>query len=414
MKRKHVFALAFLLCTAGVTNAGSGRYAVKAGRIYTGTGQIIENGILLIEDGKIVNLGSGLAVPAGFSLVDFSRYNVLPGLVDAHTHFGEVPFPDNIRTSDFNENSQALTPMVDIRDSLNYWAPTTFDLALAAGVTTMVALPGSSNIIGGIGTVVKTAGKDLKNRILRPEGILKIALGENPKSSGKSNNRQPRTRMGVRFLLWKSFEEAQEYKKEWDLYLQDPAGRAKPELDLAKEPLRLALEKKMPLHIHCARADDILMACDLAATFGLDVSLDHAYEGYLIADEIALLKIPVITGPDLSGWENGKDPEFPVNLTGILAEAGVKTAIMTDGIHHCDLLLQAAYAVKLGMKESDALRAITLTAAEIAKVDRRVGSLEPGKDADFVVIEGPPLEVTTRVVAVYIEGEKMFEREEGR
>lgn len=346
-------------------------------------------------------------------MVDFGRFNLLPGLVDSHTHFGATPFPDNIRTIDINENSQALTPMVDIRDALNYWPPTTFDLALAAGVTSIVALPGSSNVIGGIGTVVKTAGKDVKKRFLRPEGILKIALGENPKSSGKSNKRLPRTRMGVRFLLWKSFEEAREYKKDWDLYLQDPAGHAKPELDLAKEPLRLALEKKMPVHIHCARADDILMACDLAATFGLDVSLDHAYEGYLIADEIASRKIPVITGPNLEGWENGRDPEFPVNLTGILTEAGVKTAIMTDGILHCDLLLQASYAVKLGMKEADALRAITLTAAEIAKVDRRVGSLEPGKDADFVVIEGSPFEVTTRIVAVYLEGEKMFEREEG-
>jgi imidazolonepropionase-like amidohydrolase len=414
MKRKFVFLIVLFLLFTRVPRAENSRMAVKAERIYVGNGQIIKNGLLLIENGKIVKTGSNLSVPEGYDLYDFGKLLVIPGLVDSHTHIGEIPFPENLRTSDLNESSQALTPMADIRDALNYWAPTTFDLALAAGVTTVVALPGSSNVIGGIGTVVKTAGKELQKRMLRPEGILKIALGENPKSSGKANSRTPRTRMGVRFLLWKSFLEAREYKEKWDRYLQNSSKYPKPDLDLAKEPLRLALERKIPVHIHCARADDILIGCDLAKEFGLDVSLDHVYEGYLVADELAKRGIPVITGPDLSGWELGTEPKLPVNVSGILADAGVKVAIMTDGVHFCDLLLQASYAIRLGMKETDAMKAITLNAAEIAKVGYRVGSLEPGKDADFVVIDGPPFEVATRVVAVYIEGKKMYAGEEGR
>ena len=412
MKRKFIFLVISCLAFSGGVKADSGRIAVKAARIFLGNGLTLENGLLLIENGKIVKTGTNISIPETYTLNDFGKLSVMPGLVDSHTHIGELPFPDNLGTSDFNESSQTLTPMVDIRDALNFWTPTTFDLALAAGVTTVVCLPGSSNVIGGIGTVVKTAGKDLRQRMLRPEGILKIAMGENPKSSGKSNSRAPRTRMGVRFLLWKSFQEAREYKEKWDKHLQNPGKYTKVDLDLAKEPLRLALERKMPLHIHCARADDILIACDLAKEFGLDVSLDHVYEGYLIAEELARRGIPVITGPDLSGWELGTEPEFPINVSGILADAGGKVAIMTDGVHFCDLLLQASYAVRLGMKETDALKAITLNASEIAKVDHRVGSLETGKDADFIVIDGPPFEVATRVVSVYIEGEKMYGREE--
>jgi imidazolonepropionase-like amidohydrolase len=319
---------------------------------------------------------------------------------------GEIPFPEDIRTSDFNESNQALIPMVDIRDSLNYWVPTTFELAIASGITTVMVLPGSSSVIGGIGTVVKTAGEDIEHRILRPQGILKMAMGMNPKSAGKRGKRVPLTRMGVRYLMWKSFHEAKEYKEKWDLYLKNPKKYDKPDLDHAKEPLRQAIEGKMPVHIHCVRSDDIITACNLAREFGLDVSLAHVYEGYLVADELAKRGIPVVIGPGLSGWLRGTKPDFPVNLSGILADAGVKVAIMTDAIHFSDLLLQGSYAVKLGMDETEVMKAITINAAEIMKVEERVGSLEEGKDADFVVLDGPPFEVTTRVLKVFIEGKK--------
>jgi imidazolonepropionase-like amidohydrolase len=410
--KRYISILLFLLLWATFVHGGESKLAIKAGKIYTGLGRVIHNGVLLIENGKIIGADDTLSIPQDFKVYDFSSKVVIPGLIDAHSHVGEVPFPDNIRTSDFNESSQALTPMVDIRDSLNYWSPTTFELALASGVTTVMALPGSSNVIGGIGTVLKTAGDTIHKRILRPQGVLKMAMGMNPKSAGKRNNRVPKTRMGVRFLMWKSFNEAKQYKEKWDKYLKDPNKQKKPELDISKEPLRKALERKMPVHIHVVRADDIITACNLARDFGLDVSLAHVYEGYLVADELAVRGIPVVTGPGLKGWRYGREGEMPVNLSGILAEAGVKVAIMTDAIHFCDMLLQASFAVRLGMDETDAMKAITIHAAEISKVDNRVGSLERGKDADFIILNGPPFEVTTRVERVFIEGKEMFPRVE--
>lgn len=410
--KHNIVILILILLGAIFAHGEESKLAVKAGKIYTGRGEVINNGVLLIVDGKIISLNENLSIPQGFQVYDFSSRVVIPGLIDAHSHVGEIPFPENIRTSDFNESSQALTPMVDIRDSLNYWSPTTFELALSSGVTTVMALPGSSNVIGGIGTVLKTAGENIKKRILRPQGVLKMAMGMNPKSAGKRNNRVPKTRMGVRYLMWKSFNEAREYKERWDKYLKDPDKHEKPELDMSNEPLRKALERKMPVHIHVVRADDIITACNLARDFGLDVSLAHVYEGYLVADELAKRGIPVVTGPGLKGWKYGREGELPVNLSGILADAGVKVAIMTDAIHFCDMLLQASFAVRLGMNETDAMEAITIHAAEIAKVDNRVGSLEKGKDADFVVLNGPPFEVTTRVERVFIEGKEMFSRVE--
>jgi imidazolonepropionase-like amidohydrolase len=164
----------------------------------------------------------------------------------------------------------------------------------------------------------------------------------------------------------------------------------------------------MHVHIHCARADDIITACNLARDFRLEVSLGHVYEGYLVADELAKRNIPVVTGPILSGWQYGRSPDKPINVTGLLADAGVQVAIMTDAVRTCDLLLQASYAVKLGMDETEAMKAITINPAEMMNVADRVGSLEKGKDADFVVLNGPPLEVATRVLKVYVEGKRVF------
>ncbi len=383
--------------------------AVKAGTLYVGTGEVVKNAVLLIQQGKILEVGVNLKIPSGYHILDFSHRVVLPGLVDAHSHVGEMPFPEDRRSSDLNESSSSLTPMVDIRDSLNFWSPTTFDNAVAAGVTTVMAIPGSFGVIGGVGTILKTSGEDIERRILRPQGLLKMALGMNPKLGGKNNNAVPKTRMGVRYLMWKSFDEAREYKAEWDKYKEDPQKNKKPDLDMAKEPLRKALEREMPVHIHCARADDIITACNLGRDFNLDFSLGHVYEGHLVAEELARRGVPVVTGPLLSGWRYGRNEDVPANVTGKMAEAGVKVAIMTDAIDWCDLLLQVSYAVKLGMDEIEAVKAITINAAEICHVEDRVGSLEAGKDGDFVVLDGEPFEVTTRILAVFIEGQSVFE-----
>jgi len=155
-----LFIVLLLLVT--FSTARENTLAIKARKIYTGTGQVIEKGALLVQEGKIVQCGNLLSVPSRYILIDLSDYNLLPGLVDTHSHLGLISFVDDIKTSDFNEYNQALTSMADIRDSLNFWASATLEVAVSASVTTMAVLPGSLNMIGGIGTVLKTEGKDIK------------------------------------------------------------------------------------------------------------------------------------------------------------------------------------------------------------------------------------------------------------
>ena len=383
--------------------------AILAGTILTVDAGTISPGVVLIRDGKIEAVLGDSTVPAGYRLIDASSRVLIPGLVDAHTHLGLREVPITSETFETTENTRPFTADVRVEDSIDLRSMD-FRTALSHGTTTAVVLPGSSNLVSGLGLVVKTRGErgevadkePLQATILASPRILKMALAMNPKSAYGRKGLSPKTRMGAAAMLRERLEEARQYR----------AGQSSSvELDPQLEPLRRALDGDIRVHIHAARADDILTAHAVINDFGLRASIGHAYEAYLVAAELARTGVPVVIGPKLEGWYRGTTPETPINLGGQLADAGVEVSIMTDG-YVDDLLLQAAYAVRLGMGEEAALRAITLHPANSLGLGDRIGSLAAGKDADIVLLDGAPFEPGTTVVKVLVEGEVVFDRTE--
>ena len=378
----------------------SGRLAIVAGTILTVTSGEISPGVLLIHDGKIAAVQAGTTTPPGYEVLDAANCVVLPGLVDAHTHLGLRDVPAIPETLEFNENTKPFTAELRVEDSID---PTNhaFRTALSRGTTTAVVLPGSSNLIGGLGIVVKTAGDNLEAMTIDAPRILKAALGMNPKSAYGRKSRSPKTRMAAAAMLRERFEAARRYVKERDRGDSD-------EIDVELEPLARAIAGQVHVHFHAARADDLLTVLSIVEEFGLHASIGHAYEGYLIAEELARSGVPVVLGPKLAGWFRGVPPDAPINVAGSMIAAGVDVSLMTDG-YVDDLFLQAAYAIRLGLPSDDALRAITINPARLIGLEDRIGSLDPGKDADIVILDGRPFDPRTRVVKVLIEGEVVFE-----
>jgi imidazolonepropionase-like amidohydrolase len=355
---------------------------------------------VLVDAGKIVRVDAGDRAPDGYEAVDARGRFVLPGLIDAHSHIGLQTAPRIPASFEIAENSDPLMPQVRIIDSINTSDPA-IALARSMGITTAIVLPGSSDLIGGQGVVIKTRGPGFDTLIATDRPILKMALGINPKSAFGTKGRSPKTRMGTAALLREKFEQARAYA----------ARRAKGdgEIDLALEPLIKAMKGEIPVQIHAVRADEVLMAIRLMDEFGLKGSVAHVYEGYLVATEIARHQVPVVVGPLLSGWEYGTSPRRPIDVCSALVKAGVEISIMTDS-YVPDLLLQGAYAVHLGLLEDQALRAITLNPARLTGLDAQIGSLEAGKNADLVILDGPPFALGTRVMTVFIEGQVVFDR----
>jgi imidazolonepropionase-like amidohydrolase len=291
-------------------------------------------------------------------------------------------------------------------------------MALAGGVTTANIMPGSGNAIGGQTLYVKLKGTivDIMRALSRLVlGGIKFANGENPKGAYGGKNQAPGTRMKIAALQREMLVKAQSYKRQWDNYrkeLADGKKPAAPERDLALEPLVQVLERRRTVHFHCHRADDILTAVRLSKEFGFELVLQHCTEGYRVAAELAKEGIWVsLTLVDSPG---GK-PEVMGLLdenAAILHKAGVKVAINTDDFitESRFFLRSGAIAVRGGLPEDVALKALTLHGAQMLHLDDRIGSLDKGKDADFVVLSGAPFSIYTQVLETYIEGEKVFDR----
>ena len=307
-------------------------------------------------------------------------------------------------------------------------------MALTGGVTTANIMPGSGNVIGGQTLYVKLRPGPITNMMVQPgtpEGGLKMANGENPKRAYSTQKQAPGTRMRLAALQREQFVKALDYRRKWRSYLQardkaraenqakDAKNQAKeptePDRDLALETLVEVLDRKRTVHFHSHRADDIMTVVRLAEEFGFEVVVQHGTEAYKVVDELARRKIPVsMTIVDSPG---GK-PEV-VDLiyqeAAILEKAGVPIAINTDdSVTESRFLLRTAgLAVRGGLSEAEALKALTLNPAAMLHLERRVGSIESGKDADFVVLSGRPFSVYTQVLQTYIEGRKRYDRTEG-
>jgi imidazolonepropionase-like amidohydrolase len=343
----------------------------------------------------------------------------MPGLVDTHSHVGIYPRPAVAANQDGNEMTGPVQPALRAIDAINPADPG-IRMALAGGVTTANIMPGSGNVMGGQTAYVKLRGRTVEEMVIPGTiGGMKMANGENPKRAYGSRNEMPTTRMGIAALARQIFVRAQEYRSRVDAARQEDSGKegeTPPRRDLGLEPLAEVLEGRRIVQHHTHRADDILTVLRLAREFGFRVVIQHGTEAYKVADVLARENVPVSTIViDAPGGKHEAARYSPENAA-ILEKAGVKVAIHTDDFINPSrfLLREAALAVRGGMSRQGALRAVTLDAAEMLDLGDRVGSLEPGKDADLVVLSGDPFSVETRVLATWIEGQKVFDRADPR
>ncbi len=340
-------------------------------------GPVIEIGTVLVEGAKIAGVKKGIFVPPGARPVDVAGQIVMPGMIDAHCHIGIAEEIYREEGDDSNEVTDPVTPHLRAIDAVNPM-DAGFRDALSGGVTTVVTGPGSANIIGGEMVALKTCGSVVDEMIVRFPAGLKAALGENPKRSYGRDKKTPATRMASAAILREALAKAQDYLKKPSL-----------ERDLKMESLARVLRRVVPLRVHAHRADDIMTAVRIAAEFGADLIIEHCTEGYLVAGHLAAKGIPAVIGPVITNRAKVEMQGITLETAGVLAGAGVRFAIMTDhpAVPVQYLAASAALAVKGGLPVEHALRAITVDAAQIIGLGGRLGSIEPGKDADIVVLD---------------------------
>ena len=380
--------------------------AITNGRLFTISHGTIREGTLLIDGGRLVAVGGGLQVPSGVQTLDASGCYVYPGLVDAHGHHGvyaEVSGPEG---ADGNEMTDPISPQVRALDSLNWFDPG-FDDAVANGVTTVNVLPGSANVIGGQGLVVKTWGRDFAARILCEPSGVKMALGENPKRVYGGRKKTPSTRLGNAALMREAFVQARKYQRQ--------RAEGKGHRDLRWEILVDVLEGKIPARCHAHRADDILTALRISREFGFSLTIEHCTEGHRVASQLAEAGVMCTLGPLLTGKSKQELNGRSLEAAPALEQAGVVFGFTTDHpvIPTYSLPLCAAYAVGAGMSRDGALRALTLDAARVIGLAHRLGSLTAGKDADCIITDGDLLDPRSRVLTTLIDGKVAWSLEDG-
>ena len=373
------------------------------GRVIPVAGAPIEDGVVLVNDGRVVAVGRDVRVPDGAEWVGAAGKVVLPGLVDAHTHLGVHEEAEGWAGQDTNEMTEPVTPQVRALDAINP-ADLGFADAVAGGVLTVNVNPGSGNPIGGQAAAVRSAGRTVDDMVLRAPSGLKSALGENPKRVYGDRKQLPSTRLGTAAVIRDALVKAANYLAKAE------RGDDPPERDLRWEALGLVLQGEIPWRQHCHRADDIATALRLADEFGYRLVIDHGTEAVLLADRLAERGVPVLIGPLLTSRSKVELRNRSLANPGRLAAAGVELGIITDHpvvpIHL--LAVQAALAVREGLDPAAALRAVTLTPARVLGLDDRLGSLEPGKHATLCVWSGDPLDARSRVEAAWIEGRQVF------
>lgn len=379
---------------------------IKNAKIFTMEDDILENFDILLKDGKILEIKKDLE-KADAQIIDATDLNVYPGLIDAHSHVGIYENSIGWEGSDGNEMSDPITPEVRAIDGINAMDESITE-ANAGGVTTLCVTPGSANVVGGSCVVFKTAGVCIDDMVINDHIAMKAAFGENPKrvyKDGKIKSRM-RTAQLLRELLFKTVE----YKNKKDAAKGDVSKL--PAFDMKLEAMLPVINKEIPLKIHAHRADDILTALRIVKEFNLDATFEHATEGHLIADKLKEANFPLLVGPTLSSKSKYELKNLTFKTPGILQKAGNKVAIITDSpvVPQQYLGLSAGLAVKYGMDEYEALKAITINPAEILKLDNRIGSLKVGKDADLIICDGNILDSRTNVLYTIIDGKITYKK----
>ncbi len=380
---------------------------VKNAKLITmGDKDYLDGGDLLVENGKVKAVGTGLSA-AGAQVIDVGGLYLMPGIVDAHCHIGM--WEDGMRDegADGNEITDPVTPQMRSIDGLNPFDPN-WKEALEAGVTTVATGPGSANVVGGQFVAMKTTPGPIDVRMLKEPLALKTAFGENPKNCYGNQKKTPMTRMATAAIFRQAMIDGLNYAGK----MAEEDASKRPERNLAKEMLALAATGKIRVKSHAHRADDILTAIRLRDEFGLDMSIEHCTEGYLIADELRRANIPIIIGPLLSERSKIELRNLTFRAPAVLYKAGVRFAMMTDHpvIPLQYLALSAALAVREGLPEREALKSITLNGAWAIGMEDRLGSLEAGKDADFAIYDGHPLDARVSARQVFVNGELVAEK----
>ncbi len=396
---------------------------IQNGLIHNAITKEAFTGDILIEGGKILEIGKDLGIQAGLGapeesgqgspdctdkggrtdiqVIDATGLQVYPGFVEAHGHIGLDGYGIGYEGMDYNEMNDIVCPQLRGIDGVKPLDPA-FAMAAAAGVTSVCVGPGSANVLGGTFTAIKTVGKRVENMVIRDGVAMKCAFGENPKRVYR--DKKDSSRMTTAYLLREMLYKAREYMEKKEAAGDDVSKR--PAFDMKLEALVPVLKKEIPLKAHAHATEDIFTALRIAREFDVKITLEHVTEGHLIVEELAAEQVPLAVGPTLTSASTFELRNKNWTTPGLLAAAGCQVSIITDSpvIPQEYLPLCAGLAVKAGMDPFQALQAITINPARHVGIGDRVGSLEVGKDADIVITDGCPFEVTTMVKQVLIDG----------
>lgn len=382
---------------------------IKNGHVKTMAGPDLECGDVLIENGKIKEVGTGLTAPEGATVIDAAGRIVAPGFIDAHCHIGLDNEGMGWEGMDYNEIVDPCTPQLRGIDSINP-IDEAFMNAVKGGVTTAVTGPGSANVIGGTFAAIKLYGKRVDKMILKEPVAMKVAFGENPKRCYSNMKKSPSTRMATAALLREMLFKTKRYME--DKEEAEKNGTKAPAFDMKLEAMIPVLKKEIPLKAHAHRADDIFTSIRIAREFDVDITLDHCTDGSLIADELAKEGLPAFVGPSLGKKSKIELANKSFETPGDLTRAGVKVSIITDApvIPLQYLPMCAGMAVKAGLDVEEAWKSITINPATSIGIADRVGSLEVGKDADVVIHNGNPLtDIDSSVATAIIDGKIIYQ-----
>ena len=382
---------------------------------------IIKNGLVFLpeegfvkkdiqmKDGKILKISDSILNDQGVKEYDASGQYVMPGMIDAHSHIGLFNEAMRWEGEDGNEGSDPVTADMNAMDAINPFDES-FEEALRGGVTTACTGPGSANVIGGSFATISLFGKIVDQMVIQYPAAMKCAFGENPKGwYGQSDNKAPMTRMGVGALLRESLIKAKNYKNK----KEEAASKEEVfEIDPKLEALLPVLNKEIPLKAHAHRADDICTAIRIAKEFDVLLTLEHCTEGHMIADYIAENKLCAMVGPTFGSRTKIELKNISFDTARILTEKGIKVSIITDHpvIPQGSLNMCAALAMKAGLPEKEALKAVTINPAQVLGIDHLKGELRENMDADVVIWDKHPLDLQAKTERVYILGQEVFGR----
>ncbi|WP_348673512.1 amidohydrolase [uncultured Abyssibacter sp.] len=397
---------------------------IRNATVLTGTGERIDNGAVLLEDGRIAKVGRDLSAPRGARVIDAEGRWVTPGIIDAHSHLGVYPSPEVAALSDGNEITGNNTAGVWAEHGVWPQDPG-FDTALAGGVTSMLILPGSANLFGGRGVTLKNVPSTTYQGMKFPGAphALKMACGENPKRVYGPGRQTPYTRMGNVFGYRSAWIEAETYRDKWDRWLAkgdeaDPAD--KPQRDLKLETLAAVLRGDILVHNHCYRGDEMATMLDVAREFGYKVTaFHHAVEAYKIADLLGENEVCAAMWADWWGFKMEAFDGIRENIAMVDAAKNGCAIVHSDDPHGIQRLNQeAAKAMAAGnragmeIRPEHAIRWVTANPAKSMGILDQTGTLEAGKMADVVIWSGNPFSVYSLADQVFIDGALLYDRDD--